>query len=250
MTWLTLLLLAAAGALGGFIDSIVGGGGLITVPALLFAGVTPQLALGTNKLQSSFGTSVSAFRCWRAGLIGARTVAFTAPVSFLCGACGAYCAAHSHPDVLKKVVPILLICAALYALLSPKLGDRTGTPRLAPLAFALVFGLVLGMYDGFFGPGTGMFWMMACVLVLCQDLRHAAGTTRVVNLASNLGALLIFMRSDCLRFDAGLAMIGGQLVGAQLGSGLVIARGARIIRPLYIVMALAIASRLLWDAFH
>jgi uncharacterized membrane protein YfcA len=113
----------------------------------------------------------------------------------------------------------------------------------------MIFGTTLGFYDGFFGPGVGSFWMLACVLTLGQDLREATGTTKALNIVSNVAALIAFAFAKCLRFDVGFAMIAGQLVGARLGSGMVITHGAKIIRPLFIAVALALALRLAWQAF-
>ena len=249
LDWWQYLLLAFAGAAAGFIDAIAGGGGLITVPALLWAGLPPQIALGTNKLQSSCGTLLAVAHYTRAGLIRWRPLRLALAITFLAAALGACAVAKMDPAMLRRIVPVLLLAVAIYTMLHRKLGGQPRAPRLGMTAFALLFGIALGFYDGFFGPGTGSFWMLACVLALGQDLRAATGTTKAQNLASNLAALLTFAFAKCLRFDAGIAMIAGQLIGARLGSGMVIAHGARIIRPLFIATALALALRLAWQAF-
>ncbi|MEO6742363.1 MAG: TSUP family transporter [Chthoniobacteraceae bacterium] len=249
LEWWQYLLLALAGAAAGFIDAIAGGGGLISVPALLWAGLPPQVALGTNKLQSTSGTLLAVAHYTRAGLIGWRSLRLTLVITFVAAAGGAWAVAVMDPALLRRTVPSLLITVAIYTLLNRKLGERSRAARIGMTAFALIFGALLGFYDGFFGPGVGSFWMFACVLTLGQDLRAATGTTKALNLASNLAALITFALGKCLRFDAGLAMIIGQLAGARLGSGLVIAHGTRIIRPLFIAVALALALRLAWQAF-
>jgi uncharacterized membrane protein YfcA len=130
--------------------------------------------------------------------------------------------------------------------------DLGGTPRPARLSggvFHLVFGLGLGFYDGFFGPGTGTFWAMACVWFLGLDLRAATGHTKVMNLTSNLASIAIYLYAGFIRFDLGLVMAAGQLLGARLGSGLVIHRGTRLIRPVFLAVALALTGKLLWDQF-
>lgn len=247
--WWQYLLLALAGAAAGFIDAIAGGGGMIALPALLWAGLPPQIALGTNKLQSSCGTLLAVAHYTRAGLIEWRSLRLAVAITFVAAAGGAWAVAIMDPAVLRRVVPVLLVAVAVYMALNRKLGERPRAARIGMTVFALLFGTVLGFYDGFFGPGAGSFWMLACVLTLGQDLRAATGTTKALNLASNVAALIAFAFAKCLCFDVGAAMIAGQLVGARLGSGLVIAHGARVIRPLFIAVALALALRLAWRAF-
>lgn len=249
LEWWHYVLLALAGAAAGFIDAIAGGGGLISVPALLWAGLPPQVALGTNKLQSSCGTLLAVAHYTRAGLIAWRSLRLAVAVTFIASAAGAWVVAMMDPSVLRRIVPVLLIGVAIYTMLNRKFGERPRAARIGMAAFALIFGTLLGFYDGFFGPGVGSFWMLACVLTLGHDLRAATGTTKAVNLASNLAALTAFAFAKCLRFDVGFAMIAGQLAGARLGSGLVIAHGSRVIRPLFIAVALALALRLAWQAF-
>lgn len=249
LEWWQFLVLALSGAAAGFIDAIAGGGGLIALPALLWAGLPPQFALGTNKLQSSCGTLLAVAHYTRAGLIRWRELRLAAVITFVAAAGGAWAVAIMDPAVLRRIVPVLLVGVAAYTALNRKLGEHPHAARLGMTAFALIFGAALGFYDGFFGPGTGSFWMLACVLTLGQDLRAATGTTKALNLASNIAALITFAFAKCLRFDVGLVMIAGQLVGARLGSGLVISHGARVIRPLFISVALALALRLAWQAF-
>lgn len=247
--WWQYILLAVSGLAGGFIDAIAGGGGLITVPALLWAGLPVQFALGTNKLQSSFGTTLAVVRYTRAGLIQWRSLHLAVIVTFIAAVLGVWCVHRLNDALLSRIVPMLLVIVAIYTALNPGLGER---PRLALMnaaAFALIFGTTLGFYDGFFGPGAGSFWMLACVLAFGQDLRTATGTTKALNLTSNIASLLAFGYAGCLRWDVGAAMIAGQLIGARLGSGLVVARGAKIIRPIFIATALALAARLIWKSF-
>ncbi len=241
--------LALAGAAAGFIDAVAGGGGLISVPALLWAGLPIPVALGTNKLQSSCGTTLAVFHYTRGGLIPWRVLRLAVVITFIASTIGVIAVTHLENAILQRIVPILLLAVAVYTALNPNLGATQRAPRLTVRTFALTFGTALGFYDGFFGPGAGSFWMMACVLTLGHDLRTATGTTKALNLTSNIAALIAFAAADCLRWDVGLAMIAGQLVGARLGSRLVLTRGAKIIRPIFIITALALAARLAWQAF-
>lgn len=241
------LLLAAAGLAAGFVDAIAGGGGLLTVPALLAAGLPPQMALGTNKLQSVCGTALAAVSYGRAGLFSWRKLAGGIAITALAASAGAVAVLYVQPDFLRRIIPVLLIGIAAYFWWKPELGGTAHAPRMAMPRFAWVFGISLGFYDGFFGPGAGSFWMVACVLLAGLDLRAAVGHTKAMNLASNAGSLVVFLACGQVHFQIAAVMIVGQLIGAQLGSGLVIRRGAKLVRPVFLVVVLLLAVRLLWQ---
>lgn len=250
MSTLTLALLFLAGFAGGFIDAIAGGGGLISVPALLAAGLPPQLALGTNKFQSSCGTIIAVWRYARAGLMRAPWLWLAVVLSFLASMGGAFAVSVLSKDLLKQLIPWMLAAVAVYTALNRRFGIHEGTAKLSPVVFAIIFGTALGFYDGFFGPGTGSFWTVALVALLGLDLRHATGYTKAANLASNLGSLCIFLANGSVHFAAGGVMIAGQLFGARLGSGMVIRRGAAFIRPVFLTVVFAMTLKLLWDAWR
>lgn len=238
-----------AGFAGGFIDAIAGGGGLITLPALLAAGLPPQIALGTNKLQSSCGTALTVVRYWRAGLMQAPWLWLAAVFSFLASMGGAYAVSILSKDLLRQMIPWMLASVAIYTALNRRFGIHPGKRWVSPLVFASAFGVVLGFYDGFFGPGTGSFWTIALVTLLGMDLRHATGYTKAANLASNLGSLGIFLAMGAVHFPAASAMIAGQVFGARLGSGLVISKGASFIRPVFLCVVFAMTLKLMWDVW-
>lgn len=241
-------LLFGAGLLGGFIDAIAGGGGLITVPALLWAGLPPQLALGTNKAQSSFGTAISVSRYAQAGLVDWPEVRLAAILSFLGSMAGAWTLTLVSNAALKQVIPWMLLAVVVYVIASPRLGSATGQARLGVALFSWIFGLTLGFYDGFFGPGTGAFWILAVVTLLGQELTRANAFTKVVNLGSNLGSLVVFAALGHVAPWVALAMVGGQLIGARLGSGLVLKHGSGLIRGVFLAVVLALVLKLLWPA--
>ena len=236
-----------AGLAAGFVDAIAGGGGLITVPVLLWAGLSPQAALGTNKLQSVFGTALAAWRYGRAGFLRWSALRFGLAITLVASVLGASVVSKIDAGFLRQLIPALLISIATLLWLQPNLGRKQESPRLSTARFAILFGGLLGFYDGFFGPGTGSFWTIACVLFLGLDLSAATGHTKAMNLASNLGALAIFIPAGQIRYDFALVMIIGQLLGARLGSALVITRGSRFIRPVFLAGVVAIAARLLWE---
>lgn len=241
--------LALVGLVAGFVDSIAGGGGLITLPALLWTGLPPQLALGTNKLQSSCGTALATWRYWQAGLMRVKGIGFGVAVTFIASLVGSAAASHAPADLLRRLIPFLLLAIALYVGLKPDLGSEPRAPRMAAAGFALCFGSLLGFYDGFFGPGTGSFWMTACVVLLGLEFRSATGYTKAMNLASNLASVIFFASHSQVHYGYGGAMAVGQLVGAQLGSRMVIHRGAKLVRPMLLAVVFVLASKLIWDAY-
>lgn len=246
--WQYLLLLLCALA-AGFIDAVAGGGGLITIPALLWAGLPVQTALGTNKMQACCGTALAVRNYARAGFIHWREVRSGVLVTLLFAALGAWTVGRMDSAFLKRIIPWLLIAIAVYTVFSPRMGVVKSKARPSPLTFALLGGAVLGFYDGFFGPGTGSFWTLACVLLAGLDLRHATAFTKVMNLTSNLASLAVFLATGSVIFQIAAVMIAGQLAGAQLGSHMVIKNGPAIIRPVLLITVLGLAGKLICEQF-
>jgi uncharacterized membrane protein YfcA len=242
---LTLAALAGAGLVAGFVDAIAGGGGLIALPALLAAGVPPVAALGTTKVQSVIGTVIAAVTYWRKGFVTLRAVA----PALVCGALAAFAGAFAVKQIdvglLEVAVPLALIGIALYFLFAPRLTDEDRHARLRFSVFVPVMALGIGFYDGLLGPGTGSFLTMGFVALFGLGVTRAAGHTKMLNLASNLGALALFIPSGDVLWPAALAMAGGQIAGGYLGALTGIRFGARLIRPLVVVISLLLAVRLL-----
>jgi len=249
MSWEVLFLLFACGLSAGFIDAIAGGGGLITVPALLWAGLPPQVALGTNKMQSTWGTAMAVRKYAKAGLVSWQETRLTVLFTFIAAALGAWVVTLVSNAALKAVVPWLLLVVAVYVLLSPRLGSAARSARLSLAAFALLAGCALGFYDGFFGPGTGAFWTMACVSLMGMELTRATAFTKVANLTSNAASLIVFIALGRVNYEIAGAMIAGQLIGGRLGAGMAIKHGAPFIRIIFIGVVLAMVAKLLWDQF-
>jgi uncharacterized protein len=246
-----LLLLAGTGLVAGFVDSIAGGGGLITLPVMLSLGLPPQQALGTNKLQASFGSASAAWHYTRAGTVDWSECRQGFLFSLIGSGLGTLVVRQLDPLFLRRAIPILLIAVALYVLLRPRLGELDLHPRLNRTWFYVIFGMGLGFYDGFLGPGTGTFWAMAFMLGLGFNMTKATGYTKVMNLASNLSSLLLFSLAGHVNLVPGISMGIGQLLGAKLGSTMVIKhgrRGTQFIRPVFIAVVLAITGKLLFDA--
>lgn len=178
MTLETGCLLLAAGAAAGFVDAVAGGGGLITVPVLLWAGLPPQMALGTNKLQAACGTTLAVFRYSRAGLVHWGQMRLPVAVTFASAVAGTFAVTRIDNEMLRQLVPWMLLAIAVYALISPRLGLEQAHPRLSLRTFSLLGGLALGFYDGFFGPGTGSFWTIACLTLVGMDLSRSPASRR------------------------------------------------------------------------
>jgi len=174
-----------------------------------------------------------------------RGFAFT----FLGAVLGVLTVQQLDPLFLRRAIPVLLAAVAVYTFLRPNLGEKETHQRISRAAFDLTFGLLLGFYDGFFGPGTGTFWAMAFVLLLGFNLTRATGYTKVMNFSSNLASLSLFLCLGQVLLAAGLVMGAGQLIGARLGSRMVIKRGAEFIRPVFVTVALAITGKLIYDAY-
>ncbi|MGC4015013.1 MAG: TSUP family transporter [Luteolibacter sp.] len=245
----TYLLLFFAGLAGGFIDAIAGGGGLISLPALLAVGLPSQVALGTNKFQAAFGTMMAVSRYLKAGLLRTEGIRLAVVLACVASMGGAITVTVLDKELLKRVIPWMLATVAVYTAVNRRFGLQRGSRKMVPLVFAAVFGVLLGFYDGFFGPGTGSFWTVALVTLLGCDLREATGYTKAANLASNVGALVVFLASGSVHFAIGAVMIAGQLLGARAGAGLAIRRGAGVIRPVFLTVVFAMTAKLLWDAW-
>jgi len=242
-------LLFLTGVAAGFVDSIAGGGGLITLPVLLSFGLDPRHALATNKLQASFGSASASWHYLQARTVSLQDCTRGFALSLSGAALGTLAVRQLDPSFLRRAIPVLLIAVALYMLFKPRLGTEDLHPRMRRGAFDLLFGLLIGFYDGFFGPGTGTFWTMAFMLGLGFNMTRATGSAKVMNFASNVSSLAFFLPGGNVCFAAGLAMGLGQLLGAKIGSRMVITRGTRFIRPVFITVVLALTLKLLHDAY-
>lgn len=247
-THLALLLILAAFC-AGFIDSIAGGGGLISVPALLLAGASPVEALATNKLQGTFGAGTAMLAYARAGHVRPQGQLGMAAISALFGACGALVAHLVPAEVLRVVMPVVLIGVAAFFALKPGLTDEARAARISPPVFAATVVPLVAAYDGFFGPGTGSFFMMGFVLLAGYGVLKATAHTKMLNFASNLGSLLVFVPSGAMWWAMGLAMAVAQVAGASLGARLAMRVGSRLIKPLLVIVSTGMALRLLWQAW-
>lgn len=241
------LILSGVSFLAGFVDSIAGGGGLIMLPALLLAGIPPQHALGTNKFGSAFGTGVALvnFICnkkviWKIAMVG---VVFTLTGSFL----GTKTILLFSNQIIGKIIVILLPLAVLGTLAPRK--ERSFNEALSEWDLYLKVPLIcfsIGFYDGFFGPGTGSFLIIALYVMLGLNLVQASATAKVFNFGSNIGALTIFLLEGKVLFWLGVPLAIANIIGNYLGSMLAIKKGSQVVKAFLLVSLTILCASLVW----
>lgn len=231
----------------GFIDAIAGGGGLLTVPALLAAGLAPTQALATNKLQSVGGAFSASLYFVRRGVVNLAQQKWVILLTLLAGAAGALLVQRLQADLLRLLLPFLMVGVGLYFLLTPSLGVAEGVRRIGMPLFAVVCGGSVGFYDGFFGPGAGSLYALGYVMLLGLTLPKATAHAKVLNFTSNAASLLLFILGGNVVWTVGLCMLVGQVIGARLGARMVLTKGQRLIRPMIVVMSLLVSGKLLYD---
>lgn len=245
--------LLIAAFLAGGIDAVVGGGGLIQIPALFtaFSGSSPALLFGTNKTASVIGTASAAWRYAKKVDIPWRTVLPVAISAFLFSFVGAVAVAWLPKESLRPVLLILLLFAAIYTLRQPDFGNshQPLAQGLNSFVFALLSGAVIGFYDGFFGPGTGSFLIFLFIRIFGFDFLHASASAKLVNVATNLAALTYFIPNGFYLPALAFLMAVCNLTGAQLGVRLALRYGNGFIRSLFLVTVSLLIARFAWDTF-
>lgn len=240
--------LLAAGFIAAFIDSVVGGGGLISMPALLMTGLSPSVVLGTNKLASICCSSTSSISFLRSGKMDLGLIKYLFPLSLIGSILGAYTVRLIPPEFLKPLVIVMLVLVAIYTVLKKDWGDKSTykgiNNRVGILGGCAAF--VLGFYDGFFGPGAGSF-LIFVFLMLGFDFVVAAGNAKALNLASNLGAVATFLFAGSVNYVYGFSMGIAMIIGAIVGSKFAITKGADYVKPLFISVTALLIGKQLWD---
>lgn len=234
--------------IAGFIDAVVGGGGLIQLPAILILlpGVPFPTLLGTNKFASMFGTSMAVYRYTRHVAVDWSTVLPATTAAFAFAFLGSRAVSLLNPAVLRPLILVLLIVVAIYVFLVKELGlihQPKHTPRKARWLGILV-GAALGFYDGFFGPGMGSFLIFAFVGMFGFDFLSASASAKVVNLATNVASVIYFAATDQLLYGLGLAMAVCNVIGATLGARLAIAKGSKFVRVFFLIIVTALIAKL------
>lgn len=235
-------------ALAGVVDSIAGGGGLITVPTYLTFGLPPALTLGTNKAVSSIGTSIAVWRYARSGSINWRLARSAVALSAAGAVLGAWLSRYQSRETMTALLLVIVPAVLALAVRKRPPNPDTALHARAPL-WAGGMGLVMGVYDGFFGPGTGSFLIFTLTRFLHLDPRSASSTARVINFASNVGALAFFATQLQICLPVAAVAAVGSLAGNYLGSHLVIHRAEKVVRPVFITVLTALLAKLVYQAW-
>jgi uncharacterized membrane protein YfcA len=234
--------------LAGFIDAIAGGGGLISLPAYLFAGLPPHFALGTNKLSSTIGTIIATLRYYKNGFID-MSVCIPSIIFALIGAfAGANIALYVNEEILQKILVILLPVIAIYILKNKNIAVHVNPlPRKKTVIYSALISFIVGSYDGFFGPGTGTFLVLGFIGIAHVDPLKATGNAKVINLSSNIAGLLVFLYNGYVSITLGLVAAVFSVFGSYMGAGLAIKKGSNIIRYAIIFVLVLLFVKLAWE---
>ena len=249
MEW---LFVTAASLLAGFIDAIVGGGGLILTPALFaaFPSSAPASLLGTNKAASVWGTSIATWRYSRKVSIRWQTMLPAAAVGFIASMAGAWMVTLISPDFLRQLLPIILVAVLAYTIIKKDLGAHHA-PQLkgrAELLVACGIGGVIGFYDGFFGPGTGSFLVFLLVRLLGYDFLNASASAKLINCATNIAAIILFASKGHVWWHFAVPLAIANIVGSLLGSHMALKHGTQFVRLIFIVVVGALILQTGYDA--
>jgi uncharacterized protein len=247
---LEIVILCTAGFLAALIDAIAGGGGLISLPALLLVGIPPHFALGTNKFASTIGSLTSSLTFAKSRKVHFPVVKWQIPFTLLGASLGVWSVLHISSDFLTKAVPILILLVGLYTMFHKNLGLEDNflglTRRNRILGF--LFAFALGYYDGFFGPGTGSFLIFAYITIYGFDFIVSSANAKVLNFISNLVSLILFAWSGKILYTYGIPMALFMLLGSHVGTRLAIRKGSRLVKPIFITMSLLVAAKLIYQA--
>ena len=238
-----ILMLTAVATIAGFIDAIAGGGGLLTIPALLLANVPPVFALGTNKLQACSGSFAASLTMIKKGVVNPRIIKRAIIGAFIGSVIGTILVQLSPPEMLEKVIPFLIAAIGIYTLFAPNLGEVEAEPRISESAWQKIVAPLIGLYDGYIGPGTGMFFSLGNVALRGREIVEATGAAKVLNFATNIASVIFFVIGGKILWTVGLAMMVGQTLGAYAGSHMVVKGGSKLIRPVIVLVCLAMIGK-------
>lgn len=245
-----LIILMLFGFLGAFIDSVVGGGGLITLPALMFTGLTPAAAVATNKLAGTIGSFTSTIMFYRSGKLDLKAVYKLFPLAFFGSMLGAWTVHLLDPLILKPLMLVMLAGVAIYTVFKKDWGSISTNKQLSTRTFSVFVLLIfiIGFYDGFIGPGTGSF-LIFTFLMIGHDFIKAAGSAKFLNFGSNIAALIMFLLLGQINFGYGFAMGIAQIAGSICGSKFAINRGSGYVRALFIAVTFLLLAKNAYDYF-
>lgn len=243
------IFLIAGGFIAGLFDALAGGGGLIALPLLLFAGVPPTHALGTNKLQAIVGETTTMFHFIRQGHLKLSAIKWSLVTISIGGLMGALAVQFIHPKHLEKLMPFFMFFILNYVFWLPYFSQLRLKKTLPPLLFAILIGSMIGFYNGFFGPGTGALLIFAFVALQNVSLQEALVCSKPLNVMTNVSALVLFIFNRKVAYLPALLMAAGQILGGYLGARLVIFKGHVFIRPVFLITVSLITAKLFYNAY-
>ncbi|AWZ49014.1 TSUP family transporter [Hathewaya limosa] len=244
----TLILLCIAGFVAAFIDAIAGGGGLISVPAFLMAGIPPHLTLGTNKFCATSGSITSVIKFAKSGKINFKLLKSLLPFTFLGSILGVIVVGFIPADSLSGIVLILVLFIGIYTIFSKDLGVEEKKVIITKkiILIGMLFAFSLGFYDGFFGPGTGSFLIFGLIGIFGQDFTKATANAKLLNVTSNISALIMFAIKGQIIYKIAIPVAICMALGARVGTRIAIDNGPKLIKPIFIIMSLAVAIKLIY----
>ena len=239
-------ILSALCFLAAFIDSIAGGGGMISLPAFMAVGLPPHIALGTNKISAAIGTLASSLNFLRSNKIILPLVTRFAPLALFGAIFGVKTALLIPPKYFQPISFFLLICVFIYTLINKNLGEEYDYQGInsVNIKWGCIFSLLIGFYDGFLGPGTGSFLFFLLIKIFHLDFAHATATTKFINLASNIISAALYFHAGKLNLPLGLIMAVIMIIGAFAGSSLAIYKGSKFIKPVFLVVTITLIGKM------
>ncbi|MEZ2391099.1 sulfite exporter TauE/SafE family protein [bacterium RCC_150] len=249
----TLVMIVVAGFAAGWIDAVVGGGGLIQLPALLLVpGISPVQALATNKMGSIFGTTTSAATYYRRVGPDLKTAIPMAVIALAGSFGGAILAANLPASVFKPIIVVALIAVAVFTALRPNAGELTALRHVGHKHYvvACAIGAAIGFYDGLIGPGTGSFLVIALVSAMGYAFLEASAKAKIVNMATNAGALLFFLPHGSLLWGVGLVLGLANMAGGYLGARAAVKKGSGFVRAVFLLVVAALIIKLGMDVWN
>lgn len=246
---ISIILLCIAGFAAAFVDSIAGGGGLISLPAFLAAGIPTHFALGTNKFSATAASFTSSIKYATSGKVNFKFLKYLLPFTFIGALLGVKAALMLDSRYLKPLVLVLVLTVGVYSLFSKTIGQEDRFTKLTKrnITLGILLAFVIGFYDGFFGPGTGSFLIFGLISIFGFDFINAGGNARVMNFVSNLTALVLFAVQGKINFLYGIPVGVTMIFGARLGTIFALKKGSKFIKPIFITMSLAVACKMLFD---
>ena len=242
-----IILLCMAGFFASFVDSIAGGGGLISVPAFMLAGLPPHMVLGTNKFSATAGSLTSSLKFIKSGKANFKLLKYLIPFTFLGSMLGVKAVLHIDQKFLNALVLILIMFIGIYTLFSKSLGleDKFKGLTKKNVIYGVILALSLGFYDGFFGPGTGSFLVFGFINIFGFNFVTSSANARILNFTSNVTALILFALSGKINYMLGLPVAVFMILGAKMGTTVALNKGSKLIKPIFVTMSLAVALKML-----